>query len=105
MSQEGRGASTTAERPAARRAPALAEPTASRTTRALAWALAVLSPVTAVAAALWNRALVPEVPDAYPVFFGDVLLASCYPVVGAVVLGRPRTGRLGLVFLVVTFQT
>jgi hypothetical protein len=67
--------------------------------RALAWALAVLSPVTAVAAALWNRALLADVPDLHPVFFGDVLLASCYPVVGAVVLGRQRTARLALVFL------
>ena len=74
-------------------------PGAAGPVRLLAWSLAVLSPVTAVAAALWNRALLPDVTDLHPVFFGDVLLASCYPVVGAVVLGRQRTARLALVFL------
>ena len=101
MSQQGSGApSATAvrpSRPASRPGPAPRGP--GPTVRALAWGLAVLSPVTAVAAALWNRALLPDVPDLHPVFFGDVLLASCYPVVGAVVLGRQRTARLALVFL------
>ncbi len=101
MSQHGSGApSATAvrpSRPAARSGQA--PPGPGRTVRALAWALALLSPATAVAAALWNRVLLPDVPDLHPVFFGDVLLASCYPVVGAVVLGRQRTARLALVFL------
>ena len=100
MSQEGRGTSTTAVRPVPPvSAPARPVAGPSRAVRGLAWALALLSPATAVTAALWNRALLDEVPDLSPVFFGDVLLASCYPVVGAVVLGRQRTARLALVFL------
>jgi hypothetical protein len=95
VSQQGRSTSSaTAVRPV----PAVARPVRppagpSGAVRTLARALALLSPVTAVAAALGIRALLPDVPDLVPVFFGDVLLAGCYPVVGAVVLGRQRRWR------------
>lgn len=64
-----------------------------------AWTAALLSAVCAVAAALWNRELVATVPDLQRVYTGDVVLATAYPLVGAVVLQTRRNGRLAVVFL------
>ena len=66
------------------------QPSAWRTRAA--WLLVAVSASTAAAAYVWNRA-VTLTSDAVPLSLGDVVLATVYPLVGALVLARQqRTG-------------